>query len=335
MMPDMIHEQLQAIIEAPTEHDFYQAVYQFQQQLAQGREQGYKVGYDAIPQQELLRFKSDQHLGFPGQAISDVVVKTQNKNKQLTADMHVSFMGLTGPSGVLPSHYTELLLERLRLKDTGMRDFYDLFNHRLISLFYRAWEKYRFSVNYQSSATGKADSFTHVLSLLSGKKSLNRYYSGFHHTKTPSAESLRRMLNDFTGCQVDVMSFQGRWQPLARTEQTRMASRSMPEGQYARMGVDASMGSRIWDINSNISIHIKPKEGSNVNRFMPGAASYESLKSLVSGYLGHSVKYKIFLEIKQQDAPTAQLSKSAIGLGLGCGLMSRAVHAQQTKSLMI
>ncbi|GGP73148.1 type VI secretion system baseplate subunit TssG [Shewanella ulleungensis] len=335
MMPDNIHQQLQAIIDSPTEHDFYQAVYQFQQQLGQGREQGYKVGFDAIPQQELLRFKSDQHLGFPGQAISDVQPIKYNQDDKLAADMHVSFMGLTGPSGVLPSHYTELLLERLRLKDTGMRDFYDLFNHRIISLFYRAWEKYRFSVNYQSSTACKPDSFTHVLSLLSGKKSINRYYAGFNHTKTPSAESLRRMLNDFTGCQVEVCSFQGRWQHLSQTEQTRMASRSMPEGQYARLGVDASIGSRVWDINSSVSINIKPKEGATVTQFMPGAASYEALKDLVSGYLGQSVKYKIFLEIKQKDAPTAQLSKSAIGLGLGCGLMSRALHGQQTKSLMI
>ena len=335
MTQQVMNNQLQAIIDTPSEYDFYQAVYQFQQQLSQGREQGYKVGYDAIPSQELLRFKSDQHLGFPGQAISNVASTSTSQTDKVAADMHISFMGLTGPSGVLPSHYTELLLERLRLKDNGMRDFYDLFNHRLISLFYRSWEKYRFSANYQSPETGVSDSFTHVLSLLSGNKSLNRYYAGFCHTKTPSAESLRRMLNDFTGCNVHILSFQGRWQSLAKTEQTRMASRSMPEGQYARLGVDASIGSRVWDINSSVSIHIKPKEGASVNAFMPGTASYQSLKKLVSNYLGQSVKYKIFLEIKQQDAPTAQLSKSAIGLGLGCGLMSRAENGQQIKSLMI
>ncbi|MBB1383573.1 type VI secretion system baseplate subunit TssG, partial [Shewanella sp. SR41-2] len=58
---------------------------------------------------------------------------------------------------------------------------------------------------------------------------------------------------DFTGCNVNILSFQGRWQSLAKTEQTRMASRSMPEGQYARLGVDASIGNRVWDINSSVS----------------------------------------------------------------------------------
>ncbi|UCX04443.1 type VI secretion system baseplate subunit TssG [Shewanella glacialimarina] len=325
---------LQAIFDAPTEYDFYQAVYQFQQQLSK-QQQGFKVGYDSIPSSELLRFKSDQHLGFPGQAISRINPKESKQTTKKSAEIHVSFMGLTGPSGVLPQHYTELVLERLRLKDSGMRDFYDLFNHRLISLFYRAWEKYRFAVNYESADKGPKDTFTHVLSQLSGEHSYHRYYSGFYQRKSPSAESLRMMLEDFTGCDVEVLSFQGRWQYLAATEQTRLASRMQPEGQYARLGVDASIGDRVWDINSSITINIKPNKQSTVAAFMPGEPGYAPLKDLVISYLGLSVKHKIYLEIKQQDAPKAQLSKSAVPLGLGCGLLNRAEHGQHLKRLMI
>ena len=66
--------------------------------------------------------------------------------------MTVAFMGLTGPLGVLPRHYTDLLLERGRRKDWTLRDFLDIFNHRLISLFYRAWEKYRLPIVYEAAA---------------------------------------------------------------------------------------------------------------------------------------------------------------------------------------
>ncbi len=325
---------LQAILEAPTEFDFYQAVYQFQLQLSH-QDKGYRVGHDAIPSEELIRFKSDQHLGFPGQAISKIDAKLSQRTGKQAAEMHVSFMGMTGPSGVLPQHYTELVLERLRLKDTGMRDFYDLFNHRLISLFYRAWEKYRFAVNYDSSQKSTSDSFSHVLNQLSGGGTHSRYYSGFSQRKSPSAESLRLMLEDFTGCIVEIKSFEGRWQSLANTEQTRMVSRAMPEGQYAQLGKDASIGSKVWDINSSITINIKPSKKGSVASFLPGEPGYLPLKELVDKYLGKSVKHKVYLEIKQQDAPKAQLSMSAVPLGLGCGLLSRADNGQQLKRLMI
>ncbi len=46
-------------------------------------------------------------------------------------------------AGVLPHHYTELVIRRLQLRDTSLRDFLDVFHHRALSFFYRAWKKYR------------------------------------------------------------------------------------------------------------------------------------------------------------------------------------------------
>ncbi len=63
--------------------------------------------------------------------------------------MAVACLGLFGPSGSLPDHYTSLVIQRLRQHDFALRDFLDLFNHRTISLFYRAWEKYRFTIAYE------------------------------------------------------------------------------------------------------------------------------------------------------------------------------------------
>ena len=34
-------------------------------------------------------------------------------------------------------------------RNQGLREFLDIFNHRLISFFYRAWEKYRFPIAYE------------------------------------------------------------------------------------------------------------------------------------------------------------------------------------------
>ena len=66
-------------------------------------------------------------------------------------------MGLAGTGGILPSHYTQLLIDRVREKDFGLRDFLDLFNHRLIAQFYRAWEKCHFYVGYESVAARQGE----------------------------------------------------------------------------------------------------------------------------------------------------------------------------------
>ena len=79
--------------------------------------------------------------------------------------MKVNFMGLTGPEGVMPLYYTALLADRTRAGDLSAVDFFDLFNHRIISLFYLAWEKYRFSVAYEREGL---DPFSHHLMDLIG-----------------------------------------------------------------------------------------------------------------------------------------------------------------------
>ena len=88
--------------------------------------------------------------------------------------MKVTFLGLTGPSGVLPRHYTELLLRLQRdargPERTALRAWLDLFNHRFIALFFRAWEKYRFYVAYERGEYEgrEPDPFTRALFSLIG-----------------------------------------------------------------------------------------------------------------------------------------------------------------------
>ena len=39
-------------------------------------------------------------------------------------EMTVTFLGLAGTGGILPGHYTQLLIDRVREKDFGLRDFW-------------------------------------------------------------------------------------------------------------------------------------------------------------------------------------------------------------------
>ena len=121
--------------------DFFQAVRVLERLETKRR----PIGYAGPPSAEGCALRALLSLSFPPSAVYEVERPTAAL--PLPA-MTVTFLGLTGPSGVLPRHYTELLL-RLDREAKGpekhaLRRWLDLFNHRLLSLFYRAWEKYRF-----------------------------------------------------------------------------------------------------------------------------------------------------------------------------------------------
>ena len=106
------------------------------------------VGRDVRPGEEIVRFRAHNSLTFPPSSIHDL----SRTDGEGPASMMVAFMGLTGPSGVLPRHYTEMVLEEERRREHGLAGFFDVFNHRMVSLFYRAWQKYRVPIAHEQAS---------------------------------------------------------------------------------------------------------------------------------------------------------------------------------------
>src|SRR5262249_32602335 len=140
------------------EFEFFQAVRLFERVLPTRA----PVGRWVSPSKEVLRFAAHASMPFPASQIQNV---NWPKTPDLAPVMIVNFMGLMRPSGLLPLYYTELIVERVRSKDYALRDFLDIFNHRMISLFYQAWEKYRFTIAHER---GERDRFSHHLMDLIG-----------------------------------------------------------------------------------------------------------------------------------------------------------------------
>lgn len=321
------------LLDEPSSFDFYQAVHTIQKKLIQKGSHHHKVGNDSLPRNELIRFKSAQNLGFSGESIEKIEKRIDEETDSEFYDFYISFMGLTGPSGVLPQHYSELVLQRIKHKDTGMRDFFDLFNHRLISLFYRAWEKYRFSVNYLNS---DMDQFSQTLHhLIGGNSQEQLYFSGFYNQKVRNAEGLTSILRELTGCEVMINQLVGKWQKLSHSEQTRLASRMEPEGQYARLGHDASCGSKVWDINSSIEIILKPQSTDSIEDLMPKGKYLALVKQTIRSYLGSAIEFSLRLETQLGKIPNAQLSQAAPPLGAGVVLVARECQLNKSRALTL
>lgn len=323
---------LDELQQQPSAFDFYQAVYSLERQFSSEQKRWYGVGRDGFPAQELVRFKAVQHLGFPGQPVSKVVPRQDKTVQDATAiagnaaqpvDMHVSFIGLTGPSGVMPQHYSEMVLQRLKQRDKTMRDFFDLFNHRLVSLYYRAWEKYRFACQYEMHADNQ-DSFTQVLSRLSGtSQTLGLYYAGAFSAQQRSAQQLKQLLSDLLQTRVEIVPLHGRWLSLHAGEQSALAQRTAPQGQHAELGQSAMLGSRVWDVSSAIELQLTVKPG-KAEQLLPGSYQYSLLQTVLADFLPAALQVRLTLLGQQQDFPTATLSANQTRLGQSGNLAVRS-----------
>src|SRR4030095_12277198 len=189
------------LFQEPYRFEFFQAVRMLERIHPERR----PVGRFGEPADEAVRFSTSASLTFAPSQIHQI---TDGEPEALPSQMTVACRGLAGGAGVLPHHYTELLIERTRYKDTALGEFLDLFNHRMISLFYRAWEKYRFPVAYER---GQGDRFTEFLFDIVGMGTRglrNRqsfpdeillFYGGLFAQRPHSVSAIEAVLGDYFG----------------------------------------------------------------------------------------------------------------------------------------
>ncbi len=311
------------LFEEPHAFEFFQAV-QVLERAAQ-RESDVpgrgRVGEDEDPRREAVRFHAYQELLFPPAAVLDAEPAAEGESGMpgRPPSLSVSFLGLTGPSGVLPQHYTELLIRSLRDKSRSLRDFFDLFNHRLISLFHRAWEKYRLAAAFERSAPSE-DAVTsclmaivgldtpHLRERLSVDDEAIAHYAGHYAHWPRSVAGLEALLSDFFARPVQIEQFRGRWTWLARDELTAMPSRRLPEGAFAQLGVTAVVGERVWDVQGSFRIRIGPLAYRQFVGFMPGSKDLEQLVDLTRLFVGPTLGFDVQLILAKEEVPKLQLT---------------------------
>lgn len=298
----------QELFEEPYRFEFFQAV----RLLERINPELQPVGREGDSTREVVRFRTRQTFSFPASEIheiSRVSADTRAANGEGT-ELMVSFMGLTGPLGVLPQQYTELLMERARYKDTTLWNFLDIFNHRMISLFYRAWEKYRFPIAYERN---RADHFTEYLFDIIGlgTRGLRQrlhlpdqgllLYSGLIAQRPHSASALQAIIGDYFGVRVEVDQFNGQWIRLEEADLSRLGAFN------GSLGVNTVAGTRVWDTQSKFRIQVGPIRLDQFKAFLPTGSAYKPLTSLARFLVGLEFDFDVQLILKAQDVPASRL----------------------------
>jgi type VI secretion system protein ImpH len=297
------------------EFDFFQAVHLLTM-LRESNGTGEKSTSPAV------RFRAHNSLSFPASAIAEL-----DRARDGTPNMAVTFLGMTGSYGVLPVAYTELALDREAFGDRSFSDFLDIFNHRLIELFYEAWKKHHFVVGYEEThrKASEDDEFTtYLFDLIGmGTKGLRGrmpvpdpallHYAGLLAQRPGSAEALRLVLQNYFGIPVRVEQFVGNWHALEPEEACSLGSGE----SSSQLGGGAVAGDAVWTLESLVRIVLGPLTSEQFRGFLPDGKGFEQATSMVRWFLGSTLQFEIQDMLRREEVPPCRLGDDTDSARLG------------------
>lgn len=297
-----------------------------------------------IPGTQKVRFRSTATLDFPQGAISQINIGDEkgataenDTGESVTGEVSVetNHFGLTGPSGTLPRHYHDLIIDRLRrFKDHALHDFLDIVTHRFTVLLCQAWSKYRGQIAYENESLESpkspheelhrkrsdpvSESLVHLTGIgtegLSNRQSAPDhavlYHAGNFLRKPCTAESLRKIINDVFLLPVEIIPFTGGWLTLEHDDRTHLASTREPSGFNAALGQTAIIGSRVWDSSSAFEVRLGPLALEDFEDLLPGGSKLPAIGDLIRFTVGLHYTIQIRLVLRCDRSPQCQLGAS-------------------------
>jgi type VI secretion system protein ImpH len=268
------------------------------------------LGQASRPREEAVNFCVRPGFGFPPSDIASLVKEAENT----PARMEIAFLGLIGPSGVLPYWYNELARERNQHKDFSFTAFLDLFHHRLVALFYLAWKRYRFDANYRAECKDRLSRC--LLSLLGlGTEGLSErlgvhpedvvYYGGLLSRTIPSAAALEGVIGYFSGTRTTVEQFLPRQIRIEPEDQTQLGAAN------ARLGTDALCGGWVWDRQSAFRIHLGPMAYRQFLQFLPTGRLARAVFSIAQYATGVQYDCDLRVVLRRTEVPPCVLGGQA------------------------
>ena len=294
---------LASLADAPYRHDFYQALRRLEC-LYQDKP---RWGRALRPSDEPVRLGQDADLAFAPAPLAAL----ENGENGHPARLQVRLFGLFGPNGPLPTHITEYARERERhAGDSTLGRFLDLFHHRLLALFYRAWAQAQPHVNRDRPDD---DHFAIYVGAFAGLSPLafrerdtlpdpaKFFHVGALVRQVRNAEGLAAILRHFFRVPVRIEQFVGHWMTLGPRERTYL----QPGG--ASLGRGAVLGGRVWDRQHKFRVHLGPLSLAQYRSFLPRSSMLKKLVDWVRLYLGFELDWDVRLALASHEVPPLSL----------------------------
>lgn len=277
-----------------------------------------RIGLARRPRQEAFRLGQAASLGFAPREVAEFVLPdgptppAGRGNQPAVPLVRLYGLGLLGPNGPLPLHYTELVRERTEHHaDTTLADFIDLFHHRYLTHVYRAWAQAQ-----AAAGLDRADdeTFSRYVAWLTGNDPMEIRESALPaHARLAAsahlghasrhAEGLAATLAHYFGVQVALQTFVLHWIRIDEDDRTRLGHASAS----GVLGAGAIVGEVVADRQSKFRLVLGPLRLSDYLRFTPGGRDLPSLVEWVRAFVGYEFVWDVELRVRTDSVPPARL----------------------------
>ena len=267
-----------------------------------------RLGRSVRPADDPVRLAHSPSLEFAPRSIDRVEVGSDGRPR-----IHSLMLGLWGPNGALPSHLTEYTLERERIaRDATFTAFADVFHHRMLSLFYRAWAESQPTVQMDRP---EDDAFAHFLGAivgidspsLAGRDALpdrfRRYMAGRFVAQARNAEGLVACLRTFFAVPAQLEEFTVAWLTLPDEGRLRMGV------AMAELGATTVLGACVRDAQHRFRIRLGPMAFGDYRRFLPGGEALRELLAIVRFYVGDGLDWDLQLVLRRDEVPLTHMGR--------------------------
>lgn len=301
------------LFDTPYAFSFLQAVRIFKK-VFPNRE---NLGKTVNPKDDPILFESNYAYSLPSSDIKRIDFSNDRP------EIEVNFWNLAGPHGALPTPLSERVIERVRNGDSSLKDFVNIFNHRLLSIYCRVAEKYSFVLSPEKQ--NKTTSHLMLASIAGFEFGVVQYkslfasslikYAGLLWQRPRSAVGLEQLLQDYFQVPIFVEQLIGGWVEIDRRQRTFIGRK---KGRNHILGKRTFLGKRFWQAAHHFVVNVGPLSSEAFHQFIPTGDAYISMCDLVRLYAPIELSFQIKVHLGEgEKLGSLEMEESSVNNRLG------------------
>ena len=310
---------LETLRKKPYRYEFYWAVRNLECIYRDFR----RIGTSKRGSEDPIRFGQDPFFEFSRNHIQSFgrreVQVLRRKKEDAPERLAVRILGLFGPDGPLPLAMTQYAWDRnrpteKRLADSTLVDFADVFHHRLISLYYRAWAQSEPTVQLDRP---DEDRFRDYIGALIGvgmptlrdrdafPDYAKLFFAGRLSCQSRPPDGLEAILKAYLGVSASIEEFVGKWIDLPPEGEWRLGAPGV-----GQLGKSTIIGKRVWQRHLKFRVTLGPMLLEQYRRLVPDSPTALALLGLLDNYVGYELDWEVRLVLHKDEVPQMQFPKS-------------------------